>query len=133
MKQYLFQSGILIVKKVYGFKETGTGLVVCAVIGMGGQLRLILGQLVLPIGRAVLDFGNCWNDYSNYYVGGLVKAFLNGTVIASAPKNTPSVTVVFDFEIGSVLKIAEYHGHIIQFNSLDIIQCNEESGNFDIK
>ena len=85
------------------------------------------------IGRAVLDFGNCWNDYSNYYVGGLVKAFLNGTVIASAPKNTPSVTVVFDFEIGSVLKIAEYHGHIIQFNSLDIIQCNEESGNFDIK
>ena len=79
----------------------------------------------------MLDFGNCWNDYSNYYVGGLVKAFLNGTVIASAPKNTPSVTVVFDFEIGSVLKIAEYHGHIIQFNSLDIIQCNEEIGNVD--
>ena len=57
MKQYLFQSGILIVKKVYGFKETGTGLVVCAVIGMGGQLRLILGQLVLPL----MELGVlCW-------------------------------------------------------------------------
>ena len=75
------------------------------------------------IGRAQLDFGNCWT-------GGAVKATLNGTVIASAPKNTPSVTVEFDFEIGSILKITE-HGQIIQFNSLDIIQCNEEIGNFD--
>ena len=76
------------------------------------------------IGRAQLDFGNCWPGNQ----GGLVKAFLNGAVIASAPINTPSVTVEFDFEIGSVLKIAEYKGKIIQFNSLDIIQCNEEIG-----
>jgi len=72
------------------------------------------------IGCAQLDFGNCWK-------GGAVKATLNGTVIASAPKNTPSMTVEFDFEIGSVLKIAEHGGQILQFNSLNIIQCNGEN------
>ena len=55
------------------------------------------------IGRAQLDFGNCWNS-------GNVKAILNGTVIASPTKNTPSMTVEFDFEIGSILKIAEHNG-----------------------
>ena len=74
------------------------------------------------IGRAKLDFGDCW--------GGTVKATLNGTVIASPTKNTPSMTVEFDFHVGSILKIAE-HGSIMQFNSLDILQCNEEIGNFD--
>ena len=72
------------------------------------------------IGRAQLDFGNCWT-------GGAVNATLNGTVIASAPENTPSMTVEFDFENGSVLKIAEHNGQIIQFNSLNIIQCNGEN------
>ena len=75
------------------------------------------------IGRAQLDFGNCWN-------GGTVNATLNGTLIASVPKNTPSVTVEFDFEIGSILKIAEHYlfqDGIIQFNSLNIIQCNGEN------
>ena len=75
------------------------------------------------IGRAQLDFGNCWN-------GGTVNATLNGTLIASVPKNTPSVTVEFDFEIGSILKIAEHYlfqDGIIQFNSLSIIQCNGEN------
>ena len=72
------------------------------------------------IGRAQLDFGNCWN-------GGAVKATLNGTLIASVPKNTPSITLEFDFEIGSILKIAEHGGSIIQYNSLNIIQCNGEN------
>ena len=76
------------------------------------------------IGRAKLDFGNCW-------MNGNVKATLNGTVIASASQNTPSVTVEFDFHVGSILKIAEHGSCIMQFNSLDIIQCNEEIGNFD--
>ena len=77
------------------------------------------------IGRAQLDFGNCW-----YSSPGFVKAILNGTVIASATKNTPSMTVEFDFHVGSILKIAE-HGSVMQFNSLDVLQCNEEIGNFD--
>ena len=76
------------------------------------------------IGRAKLDFGNCW-------MHGTVKATLNGTVIASAPQNTPSVTVEFDFHVGSILKIAEHGSCIMQFNSLDVLQCNEEIGNFD--
>merc|ERR1711935_212961 len=75
------------------------------------------------IGRAKLDFGNCW-------MHGTVKATLNGTVIASAPQNTPSVTVEFDFHVGSILKIAEHGSSIMQSNSLDVLQCNEEIGNF---
>ena len=74
------------------------------------------------IGRAKLDFGNCFELYT-------VKAILDGTVIATAPANTPSMKVEFDFHIGSILKIVE-NGSIIQFNSLDILQCNQEIGNF---
>ena len=71
------------------------------------------------IGRAQLDFGNC-------YISGTVNATLDGTVIASAPANTPSMLVEFDFHIGSILIITEF-GSIIQFNSLDTIQCNGEN------
>ena len=72
------------------------------------------------IGRAQLDFGNCFTQ-------GTVNATLDGTVIASAPANTPSFLVEFDFHVGSFLKITEVGVTIIQFNSLDIIQCNGEN------
>ena len=75
------------------------------------------------IGRAQLDFGNCFTQ-------GTVNATLDGTVIASAPANTPSFLVEFDFHVGSILKITEVDVTIIQFNSLDILQCNQEIGNF---
>ena len=61
------------------------------------------------------------------WMNGNVKATLNGTVIASAPANTPSFLVEFDFHVGSFLKITEVGVTIIQFNSLDIIQCNGEN------
>ena len=70
------------------------------------------------MGHAQLDFGNCQPV-------GTVHAYLDGTVIASAPINTPSMTVEFDFHIGSILKIAEYG--VLQFNTLNIIQCNGEN------
>ena len=73
------------------------------------------------IGRAKLDFGNCWRWDT-------VTATLDGTVIATASGNTPSMKVEFDFHIGSILKITE--NGIIQFNSLNILQCNQEIGNF---
>ena len=44
-------------------------------------------------GRARLNFGNCWTT-------GTVYAYLNGNAIASAPANTPSKTVEFDFNQG---------------------------------
>ena len=44
-------------------------------------------------GRARLNFGNCWTS-------GTVYAYLNGNAIASAPANTPSKTVEFDFNQG---------------------------------
>ena len=68
-------------------------------------------------GRAKLDFGNC------FFLEGTVYAYLDGNEIASASKETPNVTVEFDFNVGSILMITEVIG-IIQFNSLDIIQCN---------
>ncbi len=73
------------------------------------------------IGRAKLDFGNCFKHNT-------VNATLDGIVIATAQKNTPSMEVEFDFHIGSILKITEIG--IIQFNSLKILQCNQEIGNF---
>jgi hypothetical protein len=76
------------------------------------------------IGHAQLDFGNCWTGG-----GRTVNATLDGTVIATAPANTPSMKVEFDFHIGSILKIVE-NVAIIQFNSLNILQCNQEIGNF---
>ena len=88
----------------YGFKNPGQGSISTTFNG---------------IGRAQLDFGNCFKS-------GTVTATLDGTVIASAPANTSSMLVEFDFHIGSILIITEF-GSIIQFNSLDTIQCNGEN------
>ena len=71
-------------------------------------------------GQATLDFGNCWS-------AGTVHVYLDGNVIASAPQNTPSKKVEFNFNIGSILKITEENVAIIQFNSLNIGQCIEEN------
>ena len=71
-------------------------------------------------GHAMLDFGNCWSS-------GTVYVYLDGNVIASAPQDTPSKTVEFDFNIGSILKITEENVAIIQFNSLNIGQCIEKN------
>ena len=51
------------------------------------------------IGRAKLDFGNCHNV-------GKVHVSLDGTEIATAPKNTLSKTVEIDFNDGSILKVS---------------------------
>ena len=68
-------------------------------------------------GRARLVFGNCW-------ASGNVKAYLDGTVIAFAPGNTPSKTVEFNFKVGSILKITEENVAIVSYKSLNVIQCN---------
>ena len=75
-------------------------------------------------GRARLDFGNCYTPAS-----APVNAYLDGNLIASAPKNTLSKTVEFDFNIGSILKITEENA-VIQFNSLHITQCNGENSEY---
>ena len=76
-------------------------------------------------GRARLDFGNCNSGNS-----GIVNAYLDGNLKASAPEGTPSKTVEFDFNIGSNLMITEENGAIIQFNSLHITQCNEDNSEY---
>ena len=89
----------------------------------GGEIGSI-STTFSGIGRAELDFGNCFQQ-------GNITATLNGNVIASAPAKTPSMKVEFDFDIGSILMITEEElDAIIQFNSLDILQCNQEIGNF---
>ena len=87
----------------------------------GGNPKGSISATFNGIGRAQLDFGNC-------LTGGTANATLNGVFIASAPGNTPSMTIEFDFDIGSILKISEISNSdgnaILQFNSLNIIQCN---------
>ena len=68
-------------------------------------------------GRAKLDFGNCEGGQNIR----LVKVYLDGTEIDSAPNSTPSKSTEFDFTDGSVLKISEHNQSILQFNSLEII------------
>ena len=68
-------------------------------------------------GRARLDFGNCHDT-------GTVKAFLDGQEIGSADALMPNKVVEFNFIPGSKLSISEHGETIIQFNSLEIIDCN---------
>ena len=67
-------------------------------------------------GRARLDFGNCHDT-------GTVKAFLDGQEIGSADALIPHKVVEFNFNPGSVLRMSEYDIAVIQFNSLEIIDC----------
>ena len=67
-------------------------------------------------GRAELDFGNC-----NHW--GQVKAYIDGNEIGSASAQDGSKKVEFEFGQGSKLEIIEDPKAIIQFNSLEIIEC----------
>ena len=87
----------------YGFKKE---------IAMGSISTTFIGR-----GRARLVFGNCW-------ASGTVKVYLDRTVIAFAPGNTPSKTVEFNFKVGSILRITEEDVAIVSYNLLHIIQCN---------
>ena len=66
--------------------------------------------------RGKLDFGNC-------YTGGVVKVFLDNTEIASAPANTTSKTIEFDYYDGNELKLVEENTGIIMFNSFEVLDC----------
>ena len=68
-------------------------------------------------GRARLDFGNC-------NTRGTVKAFLDGEEIESVDSGTHHKVVEFNFIPGSKLSISEHGTAIIQFNFLEIIDCN---------
>ena len=55
---------------------------------------------------------------------GSVKAFLDGEEIESANSEGPYKVVEFNFIPGSRLSISDYGITVIQFNSLEIIDCN---------
>jgi len=67
-------------------------------------------------GRGRLDFGNCWET-------GIVRVLLNGTEIASASANTPSITIEFDFTNRGALELVEESIGIIQFNQFEVLLC----------
>ena len=67
-------------------------------------------------GSARLDFGNC-------HTTGTVKVFLDGQEIGSADALIPHNIVEFNFIEGSELTISEHDVAVIQFNSLEIIDC----------
>ena len=66
-------------------------------------------------GTGRLDFGNCWNS-------GIVKVFLDGIEIASAPVSTPNKIVEFGFN-SSELEIREEDIGILVFNSFEVLTC----------
>ena len=70
-------------------------------------------------GRGRLDFGNCWET-------GIVRVLLNGTEIASASANTPSITIEFDFTNREALKLVEESIGIIQFNQFEVLSCTSD-------
>ena len=55
---------------------------------------------------------------------GTVKAFLDGEEIGSAGFLTPNQVVEFTFNHGSELLINEHDTAVIQFNSLEILNCD---------
>ena len=72
-------------------------------------------------GKAELDFGNCFCPGG---AGGTVVAYIDGIEIGSASScSGGSKKVHFQFSHGSKLKIIEENTAIIQFNSLNIIDC----------
>ena len=58
------------------------------------------------------------------YNRGTVKAFLDGEEIESVDSGTHHKVVEFNFTPGSRLSISEHGAGIIQFNSLEIIDCH---------
>ena len=87
-----------------------------------------VGSIVTTLsgsGRARLDFGNCHDT-------GTVKAFLDGQEIGSADALIPHKVVEFNFNPGSVLRMSEYGKAVIQFNSLQMIDCPTGKGLSDV-
>ena len=81
----------------------------------GGSSVGSLSTRLIGSGSAQLDFGNCWN-------AGEVKVYLAGREIGSAPANTPTRSVTFDFEDSPTLELKDEGGNsIVQFNSLKIV------------
>ena len=66
-------------------------------------------------GTGRLDFGNCWTSE-------IVKVFLDGIEIASAPVSTPNKIVEFTFD-SSELEIREEDIGILVFNSFEVLTC----------
>ena len=79
-----------------------------------GSISTIL--TVTVFGPAELTFGNCGLD-------GEVLVYLNGFEIASAGPDIAKKSVMFDFEMNSVLELRESDG-IIKFFHLDL-QCEK--------
>ena len=86
--------------------------------GWGSSLSVgTISTILSGSGRARLDFGNCHNT-------GTVKVFLDGQEIGSADALIPHTVVEFNFIQGSELTISEHDVAVIQFNSLQIIDCH---------
>ena len=68
-------------------------------------------------GTATLDYGNCLRS-------GEVKVHLNGEIISTASKSTPSKQIIFGYSPGDVLSLEEDYA-IIKVNSLKL-SCQGE-------
>ena len=76
-----------------------------------------INTTLLGSGIAKLSFGNCHD-------AGYAEVLLDGKVIASADKLVNEKEVEFTYKHGAQLIIQEHEG-ILEFNYLEIIQCND--------
>jgi len=92
-------------KSYWGWRNSGIGRVSLALKGSG---------------TAVLNFGNAYDE------GEVVVGFTGGKLLGKAYANTPSTTIVFNFEDGDVLNFGEGHPTgIVVINSISFLKCYE--------
>ena len=66
-------------------------------------------------GTATLDYGNCW-------IHGTVNVYLNGVLLATSQKKSPSQITTFTFSPSDVLSVEESGHAVIKLNSL-MVKC----------
>jgi hypothetical protein len=87
--------------------------------GWDGENRVgVLSRTLEGSGKFTLDFGNCW-------ISGNTNVYLNNVKIGSAPANTKSKVITFDYVDGNLLQIKDEDGHaVVKING---VSCGDES------
>ena len=77
-----------------------------------------IGANFTGTGTAILDYGNC-------HTNGQTNVELNGRLVDTVEKNTPSKQIIFDFAPGDSIQLNELNEAIIKLNSLTL-KCKSE-------
>ena len=83
--------------------------------GWGGSGNGKVSATFVGSGTATLDYGNCW-------IHGTVNVYLNGVILATSQKKSPSQITTFTFSPSDVLSVEESGHAVIKLNSL-MVKC----------